>query len=57
MDFNLVEANKPKMEQLRKYKQQLLAEKEAKMKAQQEKNLKKNPRDTVFEGKMRTTMG
>lgn len=55
MDYNLVEQNKPKMEELRKMKQQILAEKEAKMKAKQDKN--KVVRDVVSEGKMRTAMG
>lgn len=55
MDYNLVEQNKPKMEELRKLKQQILAEKEAKMKAKQDKN--KVVRDVVSEGKMRTAIG
>jgi hypothetical protein len=54
MDYNLVEQNKVRIAEMRKYKQQILAEKEAKTKAQQEKNLKQNPRDGVLEGKMRT---
>jgi hypothetical protein len=57
MEFNIVEANKPHMEQLKKYKEQILAEKEAQFKARQEKNLKQKPRDVYLEGKIRTMTG